>query len=161
MEPRPPYVSPFGDGIDGGPAFCSAYPRKRKLLLRLEEVPRLALELAEAPGTIALWVAGGKTRQARERRAELALCVRDLRRLEGWPRSWQLTGALHHDEALNTQRRSRGLPRLSVEETCASFELPRAAPPSRRVTKTEKRRRTRAEQIDALRKMLDALIVDL
>jgi len=101
---------------------CSGGARMVRMLAMLEPDQRIRLERAEAPYTVAQWVSGGHTRDGRARRTEVALYVR-ARRIsangcEGWPKTWLMTHFAKIDALHCERRRSRGLPRQSVHESC-------------------------------------------
>jgi hypothetical protein len=106
-----------------------------------------------APIEGAVNVAGGRTREDRARRAEVALYARGRVLSEGWPDLWILAFFAAADATVCASRRARGLRRLTVEETCAGVEPPDAPPPPRRTTKKQREANRKEKLAERLRKL--------
>jgi hypothetical protein len=128
------------------------------MLARVEPETRERLEAELAPLRICEWVAGGKVREDRDRRANLVLWLRkriiDEREREGWPDLWELR---HFYELARTERlrlRDRGLayPWPVVQSILDRVAIPLEAPPPKRLRKLT---RNWNEMRDYLRELME------
>jgi hypothetical protein len=152
-----PYVSPFFKLSEPTPVDCTSRRRVLESLRRVETATRERLEAAEVTVCVAEWVAGGRSREGRTRRADVAIFARAKLRCEGWPKIWKLAHFAHADALACESRRSRGLRRLTVEEICADVKLPPHRPPPRRRT----RRDRQASQLVQVRARLEGALAEL
>jgi hypothetical protein len=123
------------------------------MLRRVEAAIRAPLEDQRITKRVAQWVAGGRTREERARRADVALYARVRVLSEGWPELWILAFFAAADASTCASRRARGLRRLTVEETCAGVVPPDAPPPPRRMTKKQREIKRKEKLAERLRKL--------
>lgn len=117
--------------------------RMARMLARIEARTKERLEGLGVGVTREVWkfVAGGATREERERRAEVAIYTRTRLGCQArtWPKLWKVVHLWRADTAACAARRSRGLGRPSIEQTCEGIELPPRRPPPRRATKSARK----------------------
>jgi hypothetical protein len=150
VQPRAPYRSPF----DISPDDCS---RLARMLRRVEPALQALLEDQRITKRVAMFVAGGGSKDERLRRADIALYARSLVLSEGWPDLWILYFFAQVDSTACASRRARGLRRLPVEETCGEVRLPDAPPPPRRSTNSQRQAALKKKLAERLRKLARAV----
>jgi len=156
MPVRPPYVSPFPDA-EPLPGATGAAARALRFLARVEPRTRELLEGEQVSQRVAKFVAGGGSAEGRARRAEVAIYARARLECEGWPEIWVLVFFTEADAAACKARRDRGLPRRTVEESCAAVELPAEPPPPRRRTKREREASGVADRVAQIEELAASL----
>ena len=143
----PPYVSPFD-------RYREVSSPVAAMLRRVESALRDRLEAEEVSAKVAIWIAGGGTREGRARRADVAIYARQRLRSLGWPKLWRVHHFAAHDAQVCADRRARGLLRQTVEQTCASCADPTSPPAPKRQSAAEVRQLELDELFNRLREIV-------